>query len=181
MPTQVVLVPMLLLLPTPTVPLLVALALVLTTLIDALRGRVATRARAALASADAWFALAPALVLVARRRADAGLERLAGLLAALAAQIALDTRRRGARVGCLGESPRDVLGELRDGHRVDLLLSPVGLLAAFAAAEQPYAVLLVRPARRPVHDLRRASAPRASSRRSSCPAPTAAPRCCSAT
>ena len=33
-PTQVILVPMLLLLPTPTVPLLVALALIITTLID---------------------------------------------------------------------------------------------------------------------------------------------------
>src|SRR5215210_8415497 len=40
-PTQIVLVPMLLLLPTPMVPLLVALALVLTTLADAVRGSVA--------------------------------------------------------------------------------------------------------------------------------------------
>ena len=30
-------------------------------------------------------------------------------------------------------------------HRVDLLLAPVGLLAAFAAADEPYAVLLVVP------------------------------------
>jgi putative nucleotidyltransferase with HDIG domain len=30
-------------------------------------------------------------------------------------------------------------------HRVDSLLAPVGLLAAFAAADQPYAVLLVVP------------------------------------
>src|SRR3954452_25512370 len=62
-PTQVVLVPMLLLLPTPTVPLLVALALVLTTLMDALRGRASSE-RAVSAVADAWFAVAPALVLV---------------------------------------------------------------------------------------------------------------------
>ena len=58
-PTQVVFVPLLLLLPTPLVPLLVACALVLT---DASPFSAPRRAFAALA--DAWYAVAPALVLV---------------------------------------------------------------------------------------------------------------------
>ena len=53
-PTQVVFVPMLLLLPTPIVPLLVALALVLTSTANALRGRLA-RDRVLLSLADAWL------------------------------------------------------------------------------------------------------------------------------
>jgi putative nucleotidyltransferase with HDIG domain len=42
-------------------------------------------------------------------------------------------------------SPREVLGELGWVYRVDVLLAPVGLLAAFGAAEEPYTVLLVVP------------------------------------
>jgi hypothetical protein len=62
-PTQVVFVPMLLLLPVPLVPLAVATALVCTDVVRAAQGR--TRARQAFSSlADAWFSVAPALVLV---------------------------------------------------------------------------------------------------------------------
>ena len=46
---------------------------------------------------------------------------------------------------CLGERPRALRAELMMAFRVDLLLSPIGLLAAFAAVNQPYAVLLVLP------------------------------------
>ncbi len=144
-PTQVVLVPMLLLLPTPTVPLLVALALVLTTVADTLRGQVA-RDRALLSVADAWYAIAPALVLVAFGAQTPDWDDWPIYVLAFGAQIALDSTITAARVWtCLGESPRTILGELRMTHRVDSLLAPVGLLAAFAAADQPYAVLLVVP------------------------------------
>jgi putative nucleotidyltransferase with HDIG domain len=144
-PTQVVLVPMLLLLPTPTVPLLVALALVLTTVVDSLRGRVG-RGRALLSVADAWFALAPALVLVVGGAQTPDWGNWPIYLLALAAQVGLDSAIYiGRVVACLGERPRTVLAELKLAHRVDPLLAPVGLLAAFAAADQPYAALLVVP------------------------------------
>ena len=145
-PTQVVLVPMLLLLPTPTVPLLVALALVLTTVVDSLRGRVG-RGRALLSVADAWFALAPALVLVLARRSDPRLGQLADLppRARRAGRRSTAPSTSARVVACLGERPRTVLAELKLAHRVDPLLAPVGLLAAFAAADQPYAALLVVP------------------------------------
>jgi putative nucleotidyltransferase with HDIG domain len=144
-PTQVVLVPMLLLLPTPIVPLLVALALVLTTCVDASRGEV-SRDRVLLSVADATFALAPALVLVLGDAQTPDWSDWPVYLAAFAAQLALDAAVTCARVwACLGERPRNVLGELLMAHRVDALLAPVGLLAAFGAADQPYAVLLVLP------------------------------------
>ena len=63
-PTQIVFVPMLLLLPAPYVPLLVAAAIVLTSAGQALRGGAAL-GRSALAIGDAWFSVGPALVLIA--------------------------------------------------------------------------------------------------------------------
>jgi HD-GYP domain-containing protein (c-di-GMP phosphodiesterase class II) len=144
-PTQVVLVPMLLLLPTPTVPLLVALALVLTTLVDSARGRVA-RDRALLSVADAWFAIAPALVLVLGHAQTPDWSHWPIYLLALVAQVSLDSAIYVGRVvACLGERPRTVLAELKMAHHVDPLLAPVGLLAAFAAVDHPYAALLVVP------------------------------------
>jgi putative nucleotidyltransferase with HDIG domain len=144
-PTQVVLVPMLLLLPTPTVPLLVALALIATTLVDSLRGRVAHE-RVLLSVADAWFALAPAAVLIAFGAQTPDWSDWWIYLLALAAQVALDSVIYVARVWtCLGEHPRNVLAELKMAHYVDPLLAPVGLLAAFAAVDEPFAALLVVP------------------------------------
>jgi putative nucleotidyltransferase with HDIG domain len=144
-PTQIVLVPMLLLLPTPSVPLLVALALVLTTCVDASRG-VASRDRVLLSVADAWFSIAPALVLVIGGAQTPDWSDWPWYVAALAAQLALESLVFVGRVWtCLGERPREVRAELLMAHRVDLLLSPIGLLVAFAAAGQPYAALLVLP------------------------------------
>jgi putative nucleotidyltransferase with HDIG domain len=144
-PTQIVFVPMLLLLPTPSVPLLVALALVLTTAVDASRGNV-SRDRIVLSVADASFALAPALVLIAGDAQTPDWSHWPVYLAAFAAQLAFDAAVTVARVWtCLGVRPRTVLAELLMTQRVDALLAPVGLLAAFAAADEPYAVLLVLP------------------------------------
>ena len=144
-PTQIVLVPMLLLLPTPSVPLLVALALLLTTSVDALRGQV-SRDRVLLSVADAWFAIAPALVLVAGDAQTPSWGDWPWYLAALGAQLALESLVWLGRVwACLGERPRAVRTELLMAHRVDVLLSPIGLLVAFGAAGEPYAALLVLP------------------------------------
>src|SRR4051812_49430262 len=63
-PTQLVFVPMLLLLPTPLVPLLVAAGLVLARASRSIGGGVAP-GRSVLAFGDAWFSLGPAVVLVA--------------------------------------------------------------------------------------------------------------------
>ena len=62
-PIQIVFVPMLLLLPTPLVPLLVAAGLVLAKASRALGGRAAL-GRSGVAVADAWFSVGPAIVAV---------------------------------------------------------------------------------------------------------------------
>jgi len=140
-PTQVVFMPLLLLAPTPLAPLLVACALVLA---DASAIRAPRRAFAALA--DAWFAVVPALVLVL-----AGAQLPAWGLApwyalALVMQLASDALFTVARARlALGVRPILMRHELALVYRVDVLLAPVGLLAAFGAADQPYAALLVLP------------------------------------
>ena len=144
-PTQIVFVPMLLLLPTPTVPLLVALALLLTSSYQASRGEL-DRERILLSVSDAWYALAPAAVLVLFDAQTPDWSHWPVYVLALGAQVAMDSGIYAARAWfCLGVSGRESFAELRMSHRADLLLSPVGLLAAFAAADQPYAVLLVLP------------------------------------
>jgi putative nucleotidyltransferase with HDIG domain len=144
-PTQIVFVPMLLLLPTPMVPLLVALALLLASCAQAYRGHL-DRERILLSVSDAWYALGPAVVLVAAGAQTPDWSDWPVYLLALAAQVALDSGTYAGRAWLsLGVSVRESFAELRMAHRADLLLSPVGLLAAFAAADQPYAVLLVLP------------------------------------
>src|SRR5215218_4932903 len=144
-PTQVVFVPMLLGLPTPTVPLLIAVALILSSCLPGSPTKL-TPERVLLSAGDASYALAPALVLVlgGAQTPDWGdwpVYALA-LLAQLAAETVLAVLRARASMGV---APREIVAEIRMAHRVDVLLAPVGLLAAFAAVGQPYAVLLLLP------------------------------------
>ncbi len=144
-PTQVMFVPMLLLLPTPLVPLVVASAMVLTDAVGALRaGAGPRRGRATLA--DAWFSVAPALVLVLAGAQTPAWEHAPWYLAALVVQVACDALIAIARARLsLGVRPVVMRHEVALIYRVDVLLAPIGLLAAFGAADQPYAALLVLP------------------------------------
>ncbi len=140
-PTQVVFVPLLLLAPTPLVPLLVAGALVLT---DASAFAAPRRAFAALA--DAWFSVAPALVLVLAGAQTPAWEHAPWYALALLMQLCGDALITVARARlALGVRPVLMRHELALVYRVDVLLAPIGLLAAFGAADQPYAALLVLP------------------------------------
>ncbi len=139
-PTQLVLVPMLLLLPTPLVPLIVGGVMVASDL----RGGVVP-ARSLLALGDAWFALVPALVLVATGAQVPDLAYWPQYLAALAAQLLVNVGGFGARawLGAMDMSLPELVREMRLAQRVDVLLAPIGLLAAVAAAGRPVAALLV--------------------------------------
>ena len=65
---------------------------------------------------------------------------------ALAAQLLVDGVATLSRLRLLhGMSPNDVLPDLLMVYRVDVLLFPIGLLAAVAAAGAPAAALLVLP------------------------------------
>src|SRR5829696_1821851 len=144
-PTQIVFVPMLLLLPTPYVPLLVAGATVLTAAGQALRGGTPL-GRSALAVGDAWFSVGPALVLIALGAQHAGWHHWWVYGLALAAQLLCDGVATLSRLRILhGTPPKAVLPDLLMVYRVDLLLFPIGLLAAVAAAGAPAAALLVLP------------------------------------
>ncbi len=144
-PTQLVFVPMLLLLPTPLVPLLVAAGLVLARASRSIGGGVAL-GRSALAFGDAWFSLGPAVVLVALGAQLPELGHWPAYLAAVAAQIVTDGAIYLAFIAfCQGIAPGDALGDLRAAYRVDVMLFPIGLLAALAAADAPPAALLVLP------------------------------------
>jgi putative nucleotidyltransferase with HDIG domain len=142
-PTQLLFVPMLLLLPTPLVPLLVGVANVASAAWDARRTGLAP-SRVLFAPADAIFALAPAIVLVAGDAQTPAWEHAPIYVLALASQFAIELVVYAIR-GLVfhGMRLREVLDELRLGWRVDTLLSPIGLLAAVAAAEAPAAALLV--------------------------------------
>jgi HD-GYP domain-containing protein (c-di-GMP phosphodiesterase class II) len=144
-PIQIVFVPMLLLLPTPLVPLLVAAALVLSRASGALGGRSAL-GRSPLAMADAWFSLGPAVVLVALDAQRPALDLWPAYVLALGAQVVTDGVVSVVWLRlCQRVSPRAVLRDFLMVYRVDALLFPVGLLAALAAADAPLAALLVLP------------------------------------
>jgi HD-GYP domain-containing protein (c-di-GMP phosphodiesterase class II) len=144
-PTQLVLVPMLFLVPIGAVPLLVAAGMALGGLPEYLRG---TRhpSRLLVTVGDAWHSVGPAAVLAAAGVTEPQLGEWPVLLGALAAQIAVDngaaTLREWAGLGISPKLQPSLLGWVT---LVDVLLSPVGLLAALAAAQEAYAVLLVLP------------------------------------
>jgi HD-GYP domain-containing protein (c-di-GMP phosphodiesterase class II) len=144
-PTQLVLVPMLFLMPLGIVPLLVAAGMVLGGLPEYLRGdRHPTRALAAIS--DSWHAIGPVAVLGAAGITEPHLNEWPVLLAALAAQIVVDngvaSLRDWAGLGIPLKLQPSLFGWVT---LVDVLLSPVALLAAMAATAEPYAVVLVLP------------------------------------
>jgi len=144
-PVQLAVMPMLLLLPAPFVPALVALAHVAARLPDALRGRIPFP-RLALSVSDSWFTVLPVLLLMLAGRPTAsvaGAALLAGVLVALlAGDLAINSLRLAVGVGI---DPRNELRSFAWVYLVDVLLTPVGVLAAVAARAHPGAVAGVLP------------------------------------
>jgi HD-GYP domain-containing protein (c-di-GMP phosphodiesterase class II) len=144
-PTQLVFVPMLFMLPAGTVPLFVAAGILASTLTNVVLGRLhATRVLSV--PGDAWHSIGPALVIALAGSPEPSLSEWALLLGAFGAQLLLDNVVSSLRdwLG-LGIPPSLEMVPLAWVALVDLLLSPIGLLAAMAAAAEPYAVLLVLP------------------------------------
>jgi HD-GYP domain-containing protein (c-di-GMP phosphodiesterase class II) len=144
-PTQLVLVPMLLLLPPSIVPLLVAAAMMLGNTERWLHGRVHPQ-RLALSLGDALHALGPALVLVLAAPSEPSWNALPIYAAALAAQFGVDLVGSLLREWFVVGLGADLeLPLLAWTWLVDALLSIVGLLAALAARDEPFGSLLVLP------------------------------------
>jgi putative nucleotidyltransferase with HDIG domain len=144
-PTQLVFVPMLLLLPTTMAPLFVAAGTLLGNLPDYV-GRKTHLDRAVLSLGDSWHAVPPALVLVLAGAETPSPQDWPIYLAALGAQFAGDflvsTTREWIAMGVsLRVQPR----LLAWVYMVDLLLAPIGFMAALASEADRYAFLLVLP------------------------------------
>jgi putative nucleotidyltransferase with HDIG domain len=143
--TQLVLVPMLLLLPVTWVPLVVLAATLLGQVPDLVLGRKRP-GRVLINLPGAWHAVGPALVLALAGAPRPSVALLPLYALALGAQFAGDTLTGTAREWfALGVPPRLQARALAWVALVDALLAPVGLLAGLVAAEHPAAVLLVLP------------------------------------
>lgn len=142
-PTQLVFVPMLFALDPALAPLVVVAALTLDRLPDLVAGRLHPQ-RLLGVWGEAWFALGPALVFLAAGVHGPAWGDWPIWIAALVAQFAGELLAATARDRFAGVvAARQRLDVLREVWLVDLLLAPVGLLAAFAGAERHGAFLLV--------------------------------------
>jgi HD-GYP domain-containing protein (c-di-GMP phosphodiesterase class II) len=144
-PTELVLVPMLFILPLGVVPICVAGAILLARMIDGAR-RALHVERTLLGIGDAWHAVGPVTVLAAAGQTAPRLGHWPLYVAALMAQFLVDfaaTAIRG-RVA-LGIPAHEQLRSFVPVWVMDSALAPVGLAVAITASETSYAFLLVLP------------------------------------
>jgi hypothetical protein len=146
LPVQLVLVPMLFVLPLPWVPLCVAAGYVLRDPKGLVTGKL-TLSRVSLRLVSWWHALAPAVVLALAAAPADRVPRWSAwpiYVLALTAQFAVDFAVTWIRERGLGmaPSPKQSMALV---YGVDLALAPIGLLVAFVAVSRPYLVLLVLP------------------------------------
>src|SRR4051794_31537607 len=145
LPTQLVLIPMLMLAPPGAVPLLVAAGLLLARLSDWIRGRGSFE-RLVFSVPDAWHAVGPALVLLLAGAPEVGLAELPLLALAFVSCCLFDVgcailRERASR----GVAPTLQLHVFALVWAVDACLAPIGFLAAVVAQLNIFAILLVLP------------------------------------
>lgn len=144
-PTQVVFVPMLFLVPIPAVAPLVAAGLVLGTLPHVLARRVSP-ARLSTTVVDASHALGPAVVFGLAGCVEPRLEDWPVYLLAFGAQVVVGLLVSVGRERLsLGAPVLDLVRAMLGIAAADLLLGSVGLLAALADTRDPFAWALVLP------------------------------------
>jgi HD-GYP domain-containing protein (c-di-GMP phosphodiesterase class II) len=145
-PTELVLVPMLFLLPTPVVPLVVSFSYLLGRLFDYATGQTSIY-RAFHAFGDCWHAIGPALVLIAAGAQVFSWERWPVYMLALLAQFGFDFAAAAVRERLVdGTSPWRLVKLLAPVYALDGALAPIGLLVAFAAlALSPALCLMIVP------------------------------------
>jgi signal transduction histidine kinase len=144
-PVQLAFVPMLLLLPTPWVPLLVAGSWLLGKLPDHLSDR-AHPSKAIFVLGNSWFAIGPALVLILGDAQTPQWRHWPVYLLAIVAQVVCDVTSGHLREWAgRGIKPRLLLELFSWLVLIDVLLWPLGLLAAFAAEDVDYLFLLLVP------------------------------------
>jgi diguanylate cyclase (GGDEF)-like protein len=144
-PTQLVLVPMLFLLPPEVVPACAGLGMAAGSLAGVVRGREHPE-RIVSNIADSWNAIGAALVVVTADAPAAELGTWAVLALALIAQCGTDLLSATVREWLgRGIAPAAQARVILTVYAIDACLTPVGLLVAMAAAGEAYAFLLVLP------------------------------------
>jgi HD-GYP domain-containing protein (c-di-GMP phosphodiesterase class II) len=144
LPTELVLVPMLFVLPLRVVTLCVAAGLLLGD-VAAKRGRVSSE-RVSLRLANSWHAIGPVLVLAAAGAPQPTLRAIPWLVAAFLAQCVFDFVSTATlewfRVGV---APRTLAPFALWAYLVDACLAPVGIAFALIAVRAPGTILLALP------------------------------------
>ncbi|MGH2973330.1 MAG: HD-GYP domain-containing protein [Solirubrobacterales bacterium] len=142
-PTQLVLVPMLFLLPTPAVPLIVSVSWMLGRSGDYATGRT-TIYRAFHVFGDCWHSVGAALVLIVAGAQVFSWAQWPVYALALLAQFAFDFTATSIRARLIdGSSAREQLRLLAPVYGLDAALAPIGLLVAFASIALGPAVCLL--------------------------------------
>jgi putative nucleotidyltransferase with HDIG domain len=145
-PVGLIAFPMLLLLPTPLVPLVVAVALLLSQALSVALGQRTLDRLVLPPLSDSWFSIAPVLVLIALDAQLPAWHSLPAYAAAFAAQFVLDVVACTARMRLsLGTAVAPLARACVRGYEIELLLSPAGILAAIASAAHPAGVLFMLP------------------------------------
>src|SRR5687767_12973560 len=145
-PTQLILVPMFFVLPTGSVPLAVAGAILLASFLDAVRGSLHFERVFVHLGTNAWHAVGPALVLGLAGEGPPTLSRWPLYVGALVAQFAFDFTTAAAREWIVLRVPPKVqLKAMGVVYLIDAGLAPIGLAVAFAATESSNAVVLALP------------------------------------
>jgi HD-GYP domain-containing protein (c-di-GMP phosphodiesterase class II) len=144
-PTELILVPMLFVLPVGLVPLAVAAGIVLGSLEESARGSLRL-GRVPIRVVNAWHAVGPALVLGLAGERGPRLSDWPLYTLALASQFGLDALATAGREWlALGVRPSVQLRAMVWVYAIDAGLAPIGLAVAFAAQGSPYAVVLALP------------------------------------
>jgi HD-GYP domain-containing protein (c-di-GMP phosphodiesterase class II) len=143
--TQLVLVPMLVLLPVTYVPLCVLSGLLIGGLPDYARGRIPVD-RSLLRFVNSWHAVGPVLVLVAAGQPEPTPRHLPIYAAALSAQFLFDFASTALRdrLG-RGVSPLSLVRFMVWIWAVDSALTPIAILAALGSRAQPSLIVLSLP------------------------------------
>ena len=142
-PEQLVVIPMLLLCPLPYVPILIAAAGALGLVPDFIKGSWA-RDRWLKPIADSWSYLAPVLILAALAPGEPELSSMPIYALAIAAQLGTDFAQTVVRNWLLdGVAITELAHIFAGAARVELVLSPIALVATLGAHEEPLVLLAV--------------------------------------
>lgn len=145
MPTQLVIVPMLFLMPVATVPLLVAGGLMLAAASEVVCDR-AHPERLLTAVADAWHVIGSTLVLGLAGEPDLVLAAWPVITGALVAQCGADLLAATVREWLgRGIAPTVQMRVIASVQLIDVCLTPIGMLAALAGTDRHLGFLVVLP------------------------------------